>query len=566
MSKTYQNIVKKERIQHMEKQVTVAMLTASATYQSFDFPAALPDYCWIEGGWIEVVAKAASTGAATAAAKTFGNAETYSMTDGMTVLVAVDGGGEDTATFNFSAGSQECTTYFPVSDLDGTSLTVSVDGGDAQTVTFATPCTTSAHVRAQIAAQTTGLTVSQASTAKAAVAFSATVTAPFNIANGLTVICDVDDAGADTATFTAARAVSAGSGLSIVDIDGETLLLKIDGGSVQTITFGSGDTDADKACATINAQLVGGYAVVNTGEIDIYTDTIGTGGIVEITGGTAATELGQSVAENTEATSDAVDCTAVTIAEVKTWLEAALTGSSGVTVADVGGGLFSITSNTTGVDSEIDIQASTALTALGLSVATVIGTADQPKLTSDLLGTDSSIAVTDVDSGLTWASAVAGAGDAADSTAVTAAEVNACIEGDIAGVTMTIDTDTPVMTSDTTGASSSLNFGAGTANTVLGLADETITGADAVAGTATADLGVSGGDKDRIIDGADITSATGNVDATHGVGFSGYISGGEILAVRVDSNVNVVLLETCDITAHVFYRDVTRVLHDAGVI
>jgi len=549
----------KPRIAALE--IGIADLDAAATFQSFDFAAALPDYAKVEAVWTDITEVFGSTGTATAAAKTFGNAETYSLTDGLTVLVAVDGGGEDTATFNFAAGSQECSTYFPVSDLDGTQVSVVTDGGTPEVVTFATPCTTSAHVRAQIAAQTTGLAVSQATTAKAAVALGS-LAAPYALTNGLTVIIDVDNASPATATWAAVRAVSAGSGLSISDIDGETLLIKIDGGSVQTITFGAGDVNVATATATINSQLVGGSAVVNGTEVDIYSDTYGTNSIVEITGGTAATELGQAVAENTEATSDAADCSVATHAEIATWLEGDI---SGMTVTESVDNKLIITSDTTGGSSEIDIQASTALTILGLTVAVTVGTADQPKLTSDMLGTGSSIAVTDVDSGLTWGAAVAGTGDAVDSTAVTAAEVNAVLTTDIAGVTMSLDSGAPVMTSDTTGASSSLNFGAGTANTALGLADETITGVAAVNGTATLDVGISGGDVDKLIDGANITSATGKIDSPQGVVPVGMVWG-DTIAARVDSNVNVNLLTTGAMTVYVMYRDLVTAFKDQGLL
>ena len=194
-----------------------------------------------------------------------------------------------------------------------------------------------------------------------------------------------------------------------------------------------------------------------------------------------------------------------------------------------------------------------------------MGTADQPKLTSDKLGTDSSIAVTDVDSGLTWASATAGTGDAADSTAVTAAEVNVVLEADIAGITMTVDSGAPVMASDTTGASSSLNFGAGTANTALGLSDETITGVDATDGTATLDVGISGGDVDKFIDGGDITTATGVIDSPQGVVPVAMVFG-DTVAARVDSNVNVNQLTSGEMTVYVAYRDWVTAYKDQGLL
>lgn len=550
----------RKRPQVAQLPVTHDDLTAGATNQSFDFSAALPTDAIVRAQWIDVIEQFASVGSATSAAKTFGETETYALTHGWTVLVAVDGGGEDTATFEFTAGTQECTTYFPVSDLVGLTLNVSTNDGANELVTFTSPCTSSAHVRAQIAAQTTGLAVSQAVTATAALIPTNTEDATYDMrATGVTVIIDVDDDGADTATWTAVRAVSEGSGLSIVDLDGDTLALSIDGAAVPDITFTVAAVDVDTAAAEINAQLIGGSAVVNGAEIDIYSDTYGTNSIVDITGGTGRAELGHAIAENTEATSDAADCKVTTIAEVKTWLEGDITGGSGITVTDLTNDRFSIISNTTGVDSELDVQASTALVTLGLSTGIVVGTADQPLLTSDKLGSISTISVVDVDSGLTWAAASDGGGDAVDSTVVTAAEVNQVLTDDIAGVTMSLDSGAPVMTSDSDGVGSILNFGTGTANTALGLANETITGVDAINGTATADLGISGGDVDAQLDGANISSATGIVNSPKGVAPNGHY-GAETLALRIDSNVNVNLLIAGSCIAYCEYTDQTNYL------
>lgn len=178
----------------------------------------------------------------------------------------------------------------------------------------------------------------------------------------LDIHCDEDGSGPDTATFTAVRAVAAGSGLSITDIDGETILLSLDNGPAQVITFTATHVgDPDGAAAEINEQLVGGSAVVNTGEIDIYSDKYGTNSEVDITGGTALTELGHSVGTD-NGTGNVGDITAVTAAEAKTIIEAAVVNPvTGVTVTEETGGELTITSNTTGTGSSIQIEvASTA--------------------------------------------------------------------------------------------------------------------------------------------------------------------------------------------------------------
>lgn len=543
------------RLKPASKTIGHADLTAVAVTQSIDFAAALPDEAIIVARWLKVTEGFASTGSATSASKTSGNAQTYSMTNGQTVLLNADTLGEETATFNFAAGTQEDNTYYPVADQVGLKINVTVDGGSAQEVEFTTPCTTAAHVRAQIAAQTTGLAVSEGVTALAAFIPTNTADATFNlIVDGDTAVIDVDDAGADTATWNIAQAMSVGSGLSIVDLDGDTLILAIDGGISQTITFTSAAVSALTAAAEINAQLVGGWAVENSGEIDISSDRYGTGAHVNVTGGTGRAELGHAIADNV-GTGDASDGSVVTIAEVKTFLEGAITSSSGITIADIGGNRFSMISNTTGTDSELDVQSGTLLAKLGITVDIVIGTASQALLTSDTLGTGSSIAMVDVDSALTFAAASAGTGDAVISTAVTAAEVVAVYGVDFTnGTVHGISAGAPTITSAASGTGSTLNFGAGTANTVLGLADETITGVDAVNGTATVDLGIDGGDADALMDGADVSTAVAKVNGPDGVASNGHY-GGETVQIKIDSTVNVNLLDEGALTAYVLYSD-----------
>lgn len=77
--------------------------------------------------------------------------------------------------------------------------------------------------------------------------------------------------------------------------DGETLLVAVDGGSPQTITFNTGsfadiaNARADEVVAVINAQITGATAsVASPGAPQILSDETGKGSRIEITGGTAA--------------------------------------------------------------------------------------------------------------------------------------------------------------------------------------------------------------------------------------------------------------------------------------
>jgi len=544
------------RVRQVKKTIGHADLTASATTQKLAFDAALLTNAAIIASWFDVDETFKVTVAAAAAVKT-GADGPYALTAGQDVVLDTDDIGNKTATFDAAAGTQECNTYFPVSDLDGLKVKVAHDGGADEEVTFTTPCTTEAHVTAQISAQTTGVALSAATTAKAAFLPTNTVDAPFEmVTDGLTVIQDVDDAGADTATWNIAQAVAAGSGLNIVDIDGETLIFELEDSIEQTITFSASDTDVTKAAATINAAMFGGRVEENAGEMDMYSDHWGTGSHVNITGGTARAELGLAIADNV-GTGDAVDGRNITIAEIKTWLEGDITGSSGITITDLGNDRFSTTSNTTGVNSELDTQASTALVALGLSVAVVIGTALQPKITSDLEGTSSSVAVTDVDSGLTWGAAVAGTGDAANIAAVTSAEVKTVFEADTDAEVVLVGAGY-TMNSPSTGLASELDYKSGSALATLGLSVEKINGTAAVTGTMTADFaGDTDGDADALIDGGDLSTAAVPVNGPKGVASDGFYSE-KIPAVTMNGTLDCDQYTSGSMTANILYVDTTR--------
>ena len=199
---------------------------------------------------------------------------------------------------------------------------------------------------------------------------------------------NVDAGGNATATYDATRAIRPGSSLSISDINTETILLKINGGATQTITFTAAATTAQLALNELNAQLIGGSAVLNSGEIDIQSDTLGTGSSVEITGGTAISELGHTVG-TTSGTGDVANIKAVTNAEIKATAEADI---SGLKIVSLGAGLgFRIDSNSTGPSSSILVDASSTVDAVGkLNLDNVLhsGTSTAPDPTLLVEGKD----------------------------------------------------------------------------------------------------------------------------------------------------------------------------------
>ena len=76
-------------------------------------------------------------------------------------------------------------------------------------------------------------------------------------------------------------------------LDGLTLSLKVDSGSEQTITFVTADPiNVDDTVDFINDNLTGATATEESGAVRISSDTTGTSSVLEITGGTALTELG----------------------------------------------------------------------------------------------------------------------------------------------------------------------------------------------------------------------------------------------------------------------------------
>ena len=91
----------------------------------------------------------------------------------------------------------------------------------------------------------------------------------------------------------AAAATILGTETSSFTLNGLTLKLEVDGGSEQTVTFVSADPiNVDDTVEFINDNVTGVTATEDAGAVRLSSDTTGTSSTLEITGGTALTELG----------------------------------------------------------------------------------------------------------------------------------------------------------------------------------------------------------------------------------------------------------------------------------
>jgi hypothetical protein len=216
------------------------------------------------------------------------------------------------------------------------------------------------------------------------------VVGPFPLVHGDTLEVDTDAIAPTTATISAVAAAreSAAETFALANLD--VLLVAINGGSVQSIQFLTSEfvsiaaATAEEVAAVINAKIVGAQATVTSGgtKVTITTDRKGTGASINISGGTANVALAFPTG-NLAGTGNVSDVTVVTVAEIKTIVEAAV---AGVTVSNDGGAVR-ITRNTTGAGATVQVTAaSTADDELGLDNAVHAGSAGAPANTLQVDG------------------------------------------------------------------------------------------------------------------------------------------------------------------------------------
>jgi hypothetical protein len=210
-------------------------------------------------------------------------------------------------------------------------------------------------------------TVQTASAVASAASVTGTETAPFALANGDTFVGAVDQQANQTATIAATAAdVETGNAETYALVDGQNITVKIDREAVaQTITFLTAEfvdianATAEEVVNVINTKISGASCSGSSGDTKatITSDRKGTGSYVEVTGGTANTALGFPTAEQSTVGGNVSNVASVTVAELKTIIEAAWTNSGGVTVTDVSS-TVKIESNTAGASSYIQVIAS----------------------------------------------------------------------------------------------------------------------------------------------------------------------------------------------------------------
>lgn len=201
-------------------------------------------------------------------------------------------------------------------------------------------------------------------------------TAPgaFALDDGQTLVIAVDGGAPATATFSGgAGSVVAPNPGPYALADDQTVIVAVDGGAPQTLTFDAtefadvGAATAAEVAASINAKITGARASVDGGAVRLSSDRRGTSSRINVTGGTA-TALG--LAGDVGGTGNVANLAGVTLAEVRTIVEAAVTGSA-VTNE---GGFAQIASATTGPGSSVQVlPASTARAALGFDTAVHTG-------------------------------------------------------------------------------------------------------------------------------------------------------------------------------------------------
>ncbi len=344
-------------------------------------------------------------------------AGTWALADGDTLDLNVNGSGTTTATFNATQGAAVVSVTGETYDFTGggQTLDITVDGVAQATITFlvgdfGTPATASA-LEVATAINTAIGTVMTASDASGDVSIisdsfgtGSSIQVTGGTANALLNFSLVAGA-SGTGDAVDASAVTPTELKTLIDNDIVTVVVTLLGGNlirIDGLTFGTGQTVEVEGTSVNIPTLVGLAVAVASG------------------------------------TGDVADSTAVTALEVLAVIATDLPALTGSNTA----GAITLTSNTSGTGSSIDVNPTGALEAiLGFSSVLVSGT-----------------------------------GNVANIDAVTSAEVKAVVELAISGLTVNvIDATQFNVVSDTTGISSTLKVNATSTTEVIFGLDITLT-------------------------------------------------------------------------------------------
>lgn len=170
-------------------------------------------------------------------------------------------------------------------------------------------------------------------------------------------------AGPVSATFTAGSVSFLGSSGTFPTLfaGGETLILSYDHNPSVTVTFQAADQTVGQVCARINSYFGFTMATISGGQVNLANIIRGTFGNVSVTGGTGRATLGLAIS-SINGTGNVANIDAVTFAEIKTIVEAAVTGT---TVEQTSAGNIRIAKNYVSGADTITVGNATTATALG---------------------------------------------------------------------------------------------------------------------------------------------------------------------------------------------------------
>jgi uncharacterized protein len=237
-----------------------------------------------------------------------------------------------------------------------------------------------------------GLTLNTNTTAAAPAVSTGSSSAPWALLNGATSVVSVDGGGSLTTTFSGTSGTVTGGNTGPFALsNGQTLLVGDDqfsAGAQQTITFLTGQfvsigaATAAEVAAVVNAQLVGGNAVVSANAVKISSDSAGSASVLQIFGGTAATTLGFATATH-NGTGNVANLNTVQSSEAISLLNAA---SGGAYAATYSGGHLVLSTTATGSSHTIQYKTSSTVTAFGFDTAVHTGSDSGVAATLDVEG------------------------------------------------------------------------------------------------------------------------------------------------------------------------------------
>lgn len=194
----------------------------------------------------------------------------FVLADGQTLVISVDGGADQTATFNtadfgMGPGDAQASEIAAVINTDISGVTATAVNGAVQ-------------IRSDATSTGSSLKISETSTANVGLGF------PLNEAVGFNRSTNATTENGQVGPY----ALS----------DGQVLSLRVDGGSTQIVTFNTGDfsniaaATSNEVATVINANTTGLYASASGNQLQIQSLTSGSTSLIEVVGGDSNGALG----------------------------------------------------------------------------------------------------------------------------------------------------------------------------------------------------------------------------------------------------------------------------------